>query len=77
VQTDGLTGHIEFNGSSRSNFTVDVMETSMFSGVKKVGEWSDLYGFTPGTPPNHGRNRVGPDPNKVYIVTSILVIFFF
>lgn len=37
VQTDGLTGHIEFTQGSRSNFTIDVMETSMAGGVKQVG----------------------------------------
>lgn len=37
VKTTGLTGHIEFKEGSRKNFTIDVMETSVSNGVKKVG----------------------------------------
>jgi len=42
VQTTGLTGHIEFQEGSRSNFSIDVMETSMSEGVKKVIESYDI-----------------------------------
>jgi hypothetical protein len=36
VQTEGLTGHIEFREGTRSNFSVDVMETALNGGAKKV-----------------------------------------
>ncbi|XP_035709778.1 glutamate receptor 1 isoform X2 [Folsomia candida] len=73
VKTTGLTGHIEFKEGSRKNFTIDVMETSVSNGVKKIGQWSDVYGFSMGARPKHRKNyHGGPDPNKVYIVTSIL-----
>jgi len=44
----------------------------------KVGQWSDIYGFTTGTVKfPRAMSKGGVDPNKVYIVTSILVSLFF
>lgn len=73
MKVEGLTGHIEFKEGSRANFSVDVMETVVGGGVKKIGSWSDVYGFVSGSAPKRKKAREGPDPNKVYIVTSILV----
>lgn len=39
----------------------------------KIGQWSDTNGFQSGTNPSKDPKLSGPDPNKVYIVTSILV----
>lgn len=74
MEIEGLTGEIRFSEEGRrQNYTLNVVEISVNSGVVKVAEWSDESGFTPLAAKYMRAHPKGAyEKNQTYIVTSVL-----
>lgn len=74
VEIEGLTGEIRFSEEGRrQNYTLNVVEMSVSSGVVKVAEWSDEGGFMPlAAKYMRAHPRGVYEKNQTYVVTTIL-----
>ncbi|XP_031640639.1 glutamate receptor 1-like [Contarinia nasturtii] len=76
VEIEGLTGDIRFNEDGRrENYTLNVMEMTVDSGMVKVADWSDQFGFV--STKQHGAGdrvqaRIDYERNRTYVVTAII-----
>lgn len=80
MEIEGLTGDIRFNEDGRrKNYTLSVMEMTMNSGLIKVADWSDRYGFVQmkknaggGGNGDRVQARLDYERNRTYVVTTII-----
>lgn len=76
VEIEGLTGDIRFNEDGRrENYTLNIMEMTVDSGLVKVADWSDRYGFVLMKTNAAGERvqaRIDYERNRTYVVTTIL-----
>lgn len=77
VEIEGLTGDIRFNEDGRrENYTLNIMEMTVDSGMVKVADWSDQLGFVSTVKINDGSDRVQAridyERNRTYTVTTII-----
>lgn len=76
MEIEGLTGDIRFDEDGRRrNYSLNIMEMTFSSGMVKVADWSDQFGFMP-VKPNISDERlqanIDYERNRTYIVTTIL-----
>lgn len=72
---EGLSGWIQFDeNGDRTNFTIDIVQTTMNSEMAKVAEWDLTHGLVV-VPAKYHRVATHDTnlDNTSYIVTSILV----
>lgn len=71
-----MTGDIRFNEDGRrENYTLNIMEMTVDSGMVKVADWSDQYGFVSVRPHGAGdrvQARIDYERNRTYVVTAIM-----
>lgn len=74
MEIEGLTGEIRFSEEGRrQNYTLNVVEMSINSGVVKVAEWSDETGFIPlAAKYMRTHTKEEYEKNHTYVVTMIL-----
>lgn len=76
VEIEGLTGDIRFNEDGRrENYTLNIMEMTVDSGLVKVADWSDRYGFVlmkTNAAGDRVQARIDYERNRTYVVTTII-----
>lgn len=74
MEIEGLTGEIRFSEEGRrQNYTLNVVEMSVNSGMVKVAEWSDETGFMPlAAKYMRAHPKSNYEKNQTYVVTMVL-----
>lgn len=74
MEIEGLTGDIRFNEDGRrQNYTLEVVEMTVNSGVVKVADWTDQLGFVMENKYNVvSQPHTEYERNRTYVITTIL-----
>lgn len=76
MEIEGLTGDIRFNEDGRrENYTLNIMEMTVDSGMVKVADWTDRFGFVLMKKHSDGdrvQARIDYERNRTYVVTTII-----
>lgn len=74
VEIEGLTGDIRFSEEGRrQNYSLEIVEMTVSSGIVKVAEWSDRHGFTMENKYNDILQSHGDyEKNRTYVFTTML-----
>lgn len=74
VEIEGLTGDIRFNEDGRrQNYTLEVVEMTVSSGVVKVADWTDQLGFVMENKYSDvSQPHTEYERNRTYVITTVL-----